>query len=919
MSRSRSIMTRHSSVEISSTQPTETDVPLSERPLIAVDQNTVISPDLEAIPVVMPETPLTATAQEIRDRLFALPDVGGGEHAEQGVRMGHVEVESRIGSGGMGAVFKAVDLELSRTIALKVLHPTIAADPSLVARFRNESRACAQLGHDNIARVYSAGEYDGVHYIAYEYAEGRTLKQLVEEHGVLPAEETVNYAIQATLALNHMYGAGIIHRDIKPSNIILTTAGRIKVVDLGLARRETTDSIGDLTVAGTTLGTFDYIAPEQARDPRVADIRSDIYSLGCTVYHMLTGQPPYPEGTALQKLLDHQGKSPPDPRLISKDVPAEVAAVVQKMMNTDPEDRYQVPGQLLADLIDVASRMGLRSVPAEGVVWRRVPITRVRQLSGSLFMTGATIAICLTALAMQLFPDNTSNRSTDLDEFAQLVGLTPSADESPPGAGNSPTMGENVVILDGPEMVPAPVEETESPATAIIEGDGGEDADTQEVMSPPVPPFVVYHLDGDQFSAATLPVAWGEARNGDIIELNFNGALPMPTYRLGALSSSERRQVTIRAAEGYSPTLVFEGDMRTNRPTLPGQLFYLTPNLELVISGIDFQVNVKEDVQDDKWVLFECNGSNRIDMQDCTITIENRIRRETCVFRYNDQTSNIIAPNLTSVSLKNVTIRGGGDLVVLDDQVGGSFSAQNCGFALNGSLVQSRGSNAMVPQGDLLLTLDHTTSILSEPVIRMRDSEFLDGGDSERTLPKMEVISEACVYSSVLSAGTLIDIRGNSYREDLQDHLTWNGTNNLYNGYTKFLLVESGSLDGDARPIYFNDWVNTWERMSVASETSADLMADDVWKNHNPAPDRLSLSSLPIDVYALERSYFFESNAQPARHLPDGQGRIVGVDVSRLPAFPPTQPVSSDDAPSEATADTEPQRPAAASPPGTGS
>lgn len=882
-------MTRHSSAESSSTHLTETEVPLSERPLVAIDQNTVISPDLESIPVVVPETPLTATAQEIRDRLFALPDVASD--SEQGVRMGDMQVELRIGSGGMGAVFKATDMELSREIALKILHPTIAADASLVARFRNEARACAQLGHDNIARVYSAGEYDGVHYIAYEYAEGKTLKELVEERGVITSEDATNYAIQATLALNHMHSAGIIHRDIKPSNIILTNVGRIKIVDLGLARRDSTDSIGDLTVAGTTLGTFDYIAPEQARDPRVADIRSDIYSLGCTIYHLLTGQPPYPDGTALQKLLDHQGKSPPDPRVISKDVPAEVAGIVQKMMNTDPEQRYQDPGQLLADLMDLAHWMGLRSVPAEGIVWRRVPVTRVRELSGSLFITGAVIAICMTALAMHFL---TGQQSTiPAGREAVLEFLAPTARASIFAQVDGPenaTPNETLETPGGPD--PSSTTQAANSDNAVVETPADE------------PLFVINHIEGPPNAASTLEKAWGEASDGDVIELNFDGALPIPTYRLGPLKQPDSQQITIRAAQGRSPVLIFEGDDRPYRTTnSPGQLFYLTRNLNVVLSGIHFHVNVREDVQDNRWVLFECNGANRVDMQDCTVTVDNSIRQDVCVFRLNDQTTSAPEAARTSVDLTNVSVRGSCDLFHLDDQAGGRVSVQNSGLVLNGSLINARGSSAMVPQGNLAFTMRHSTSlILGDAAIRLRDSEFLDGSEADRTLPKLDVIAEACVFSSLSSGGALVDVRGNAYREDLQDHLTWNGTHNLYNDYTTFWVIESGSLDGDVQPYNFSEWVNEWERMSVASEVAAAQMQDDIWLNHNPAPDRLSITTVPTDVFSLNRKFFFDTGAQAARHSFDAEGRMIGVDVSRLPEFPVNVSATTEPLPDDTSA-----------------
>jgi serine/threonine-protein kinase len=161
-----------------------------------------------------------------------------------------------------------------------------------------------------------------------------------------------------------------VHRDVKPSNIIITPSGRAKLVDLGLARKENRDDpAADLTVAGTTLGTFDYISPEQARDPRTADVRSDIYSLGCTLYHMLAGEPPFPQGTVLQKLLQHQGDEAPDPAARNHLVPENLSAVVRRMMAKDPRRRYQTPEQLVRDLLLVAGSMGLRSVSPEGVVW----------------------------------------------------------------------------------------------------------------------------------------------------------------------------------------------------------------------------------------------------------------------------------------------------------------------------------------------------------------------------------------------------------------------------------------------------------------------------------------------------------------------------------------------------------------------
>lgn len=305
--------------------------------------------------------------------LFPPDDETAGTHdfdASDCVQLGHFTVIERIRTGGMGAVFRALDTRLSRVVALKVLPPALSRDPLIVQRFKNEAQAAAQLDHENVARVYFIGEDHGLNYIAFEFINGTNVRDLIAEHTRLSVAEAVNYILQIAAALVHTSSQGVVHRDIKPSNIIITPAGRAKLVDLGLARKENKDEQAvDLTVAGTTLGTFDYISPEQARDPRAADVRSDIYSLGCTLYHMLTGAPPYPDGTVLQKLLQHQGDEAPDPALKNALVPENLSVVVRKMMAKDPRRRYQTPEQLVRDLMLVAGALGLRSVSPEGLIW----------------------------------------------------------------------------------------------------------------------------------------------------------------------------------------------------------------------------------------------------------------------------------------------------------------------------------------------------------------------------------------------------------------------------------------------------------------------------------------------------------------------------------------------------------------------
>ena len=245
-------------------------------------------------------------------------------------------IEEAIGVGGMGAVFRALDTKLDRQVALKLLPPDQAGDSEIVPRFYQEGRSAAQLDHENIARVYSIGQDGPYHFIAFEYIEGVTVRQKVETSGALPVAEAVNITLQIAHALVHASLRGVVHRDIKPSNIIITPTGKAKLVDMGLARRFERGGDHGLTQSGMTLGTFDYISPEQARDPRDVDVRSDLYSLGCTLFHMLTGRPPFPGGTVLQKLIQHQEEAPADVRTLNPAVPVELAGVIAQIDGQGP-------------------------------------------------------------------------------------------------------------------------------------------------------------------------------------------------------------------------------------------------------------------------------------------------------------------------------------------------------------------------------------------------------------------------------------------------------------------------------------------------------------------------------------------------------------------------------------------------------
>lgn len=349
-----------------------------------------------------------------------------------GRRLGHFELIEAVGAGGMAAVLKARDTELGRIVALKILPPDAARDSESVNRFKQEARAAAALDHENIARVYYCGEDQGLHFIAFEFVEGINLRQMIDRRGVLPAAECVRYMMQVAAGLNHAAERGVVHRDIKPSNILITPDGRAKIVDMGLARHLGSELVnGGVTQSGVTLGTFDYISPEQALDPRRADVRSDIYSLGCTFYHALTGRPPVPEGTAARKLRAHQNEQPLDPRELNPSIPDELAAVLARMMAKDPAQRYQSPVELIAYLKGLAERLNLgNDALAHDSAAKMVPAERHLLPSPPRFHPVWVLAFAAIAIAVVAFVIATSNPSP------APIGPTPQAKATDPASGD---------------------------------------------------------------------------------------------------------------------------------------------------------------------------------------------------------------------------------------------------------------------------------------------------------------------------------------------------------------------------------------------------------------------------------------------------------------------------------------------------
>ncbi|MEZ6056569.1 MAG: family 16 glycoside hydrolase [Planctomycetaceae bacterium] len=270
--------------------------------------------------------------------------------------LGNYEIKDELGKGGMGVVYKAVHRRMDRPVALKVLPAAVSKDPDLLQRFHREVKAAARLSHQNIVAAYDADEAKGTHYFVMECVEGSDLSSYVKKRGVLPVSLAVDLIMQAATGLQYAHEQGVTHRDIKPGNMLLDRNGLLKILDMGLARIE--DEVGDqaqLTSTGAVMGTVDYMAPEQAVNTKDADARSDIYSLGISLYFLLTGKPAY-EGTSLMaRMLAHRDAQIPSLSAARQEVSAELNAVFQKMVAKKREDRYQTMAEVVAALVAIKS------------------------------------------------------------------------------------------------------------------------------------------------------------------------------------------------------------------------------------------------------------------------------------------------------------------------------------------------------------------------------------------------------------------------------------------------------------------------------------------------------------------------------------------------------------------------------------
>ena len=357
---------------------------------------------------------------------------------------------SPIGKGGMGVVYRAWQVRLGRWVALKVMPPHLAELQDAQLRFEREVFAAGMLKHANVATAYDAGEVDGQQYLAIELVNGRDLHRICREDESLPVETALRYVQQAAAGLGHVHSRGIVHRDIKPSNLMLDeTDGNVRVLDFGLARFENKDLDADgiqesMTQSGATMGTVDYMAPEQAEDVKSADERADVYSLGCTMFTLLTGQSMFPGGSMVNRITAHATKPRPSMRLLRSEIPESVEALYTKATARDPQDRFQTMAEFEAALSAEVAALA----PGDDALTKP---SRTGALVGLL--AGVLVLVASVAFGIHYFQDDDDNAGPTPNGETQQGGET-GEEQEPQVVSTDP---------DGQSREPSPTEESVPP------------------------------------------------------------------------------------------------------------------------------------------------------------------------------------------------------------------------------------------------------------------------------------------------------------------------------------------------------------------------------------------------------------------------------------------------------------------------
>ncbi len=315
-----------------------------------------------------------------------------GKKKKKATRLGDFVLKRRLGKGGMGEVFLAKQVSLDRTVALKTLTKELAKQEDFVKRFQREARSMAKIDHNNVVKVYAVDSYKGIHFVAIEYVDGKSVQDWLDKLGHLSVPDAVHIAVVCAEALRHAHTENMVHRDIKPDNILLTGKGIVKVADFGLAK--VLDEDVSMTQSGQGLGTPLYMAPEQARSAKHVDQRCDIYALGATLYHLLTGKLPYSGTSTLELIIAKEKGIYTSAKQQRSEIPERLDLIIDKMMAKNPNHRYKSCDEVVRDM----TALGMHNQPLSFIDGAEAPVGSARTQSPTMAAMGATVASSASGL-----------------------------------------------------------------------------------------------------------------------------------------------------------------------------------------------------------------------------------------------------------------------------------------------------------------------------------------------------------------------------------------------------------------------------------------------------------------------------------------------------------------------------------------
>ena len=876
------------------------------------DSRVVVIPSMPGAGVmpgdVLPDEKTVISAGKSSSPLAAVPIPQGGKQAAHhlgealvGRRLEHYELVEFVGGGGMGAVFRATDTRLGRTVAVKVLSRDQSSEEN-VRRFRNEAQSAARLDHRYIARVHYVGEDQGLNFIVFEFIEGINLRELVQQKGPLPLDEALRYTMEVAEALAHASQRDVVHRDIKPSNVLVTPAGQVKVVDMGLARLHQVDSsFDDLTASGVTLGTFDYISPEQARDPRAADVRSDIYSLGCTLYFMLVGKPPFPDGSALQKLLRHNGVDPPDVRLFRPELPPAIGPLLAKMLAKRPVQRQQSAEELVAEIERIARDLGY-DIGSAGV-----ELTPAHQGQHSAWAQwGITVIAPIVVLGFALAVLEFATRRSD--ERWQLrpavatspIGRTPEAPaiepppENPASALENP--GTSTSIPSPSPAVPGAVEPPKNSASgntagepAPASGNSQRTVDPQGVAAliespPPVgpPPDTVASRTNPVGSTPAAPpmrenpatqpkppapkviVRPGTVASADVdvvgslaqairraaekgiteVELDFSGDSLEHPFEIPP------GKTLVHAAAGRKPRIVFRPELSTVVDQRQ-MIRLLGGSSRLTLQDIELRLELPAEPSFG-WTMFAVHQGQSLDLSNCIVTVVDHSAAGTPV---HDQVSVVqlqtrrLAEMMkmeddmamiaaTAINLSNSFVRGEATFLSVPEELPVRLDWDEGLFVSSKRLVETGGTIAKPRwHGRIEVALHRVTVAAQQGLFQMKRRS-----DAAHQLD-LEVISDRSILT-VGSEAPLFEFAGMPNIEEI--HFSFGGSDNCYPREEMIFVRARPSGPGEGT-VDFN--LSNRGRWS-AGERSPDLGV--IW--HTPPPAELPTHAQLAEHYQLSET-----------------------------------------------------------------